>query len=72
MANARDLFNKIGGSGMTPKPAKKPLIPTPEDAAAEAKDNKPDAKQKLARGKGPTGGGGSGGGTVPTGVRPKV
>ena len=82
MANARDLFNKMGSGSMPrltpPKQVVAPVVPVDDEG-----DHKPgafDAGKKGGAGAakyrtagGPSGtGGGGGGGSVPTSVRPKV
>lgn len=81
MANARDLFNKMGSGSMPrltpPKQVVAPVVPVEGDAA-----DKPGAFEagkkggagvaKYRSGGGPAGATGSGGGSVPTSVRPKV
>ena len=82
MANARDLFNKMGSGSMPrltpPKQVVAPVVPSDDEAGAKPgsfgagkKGGAGAAKYRTAGGpSGSTGAGG--GGSVPTSVRPKV
>ncbi len=75
MANAKDLFNKMGSTSVprvaSPKQVIGPVGPAVGDQPGH-KGFDPAKKGGQGGGRGKAGGGPGGGGSVPTSVRPKV